>query len=216
LHLFKMALGMQASVSASLHSSMKGLSMCASTTPKCASPFLGSSKGLSATLKSATVARGSLVIRANTLEAGVGIFGNKAGMTQIFTEAGQVVPVTVISIKDGNYVTQVKTKDSDGYTAVQIGYHESKEKHISKPEIGHTAKAGTPPLRTLSEFRVASVDGYEAGQKLDVAAMFSEGDLVDIQGLSLGKGFQGGVVRHHYKRGLMTHGSKSHRQHGDA
>lgn len=160
------------------------------------------------------VARGSLVVRSNTLEAGVGIYGNKAGMTQVFTEDGLVVPVTVISVNDGNLVTMVKTKETDGYTAVQVGFKVSKEKHLTKPELGHLAKSGCPPLRNLGEFRVSSTDGYEAGQKLDWATMFSVGDLVDVQGTSVGKGFQGGIKRHGYKRGLMTHGSKSHREHG--
>jgi len=167
-----------------------------------------------ASLSARAGARGSLVVMANTLEAGVGIFGNKAGMTQVFTEDGKVVPVTVVSVNDGNVVTMVKTSESDGYNAVQVGYTISKEKHLTKPELGHLAKSGAPPLRHLGEFRVASVDGFEAGQKLDWAEMFSEGDLVDVQGTSIGKGFQGGIKRHGYKRGLMTHGSKSHREHG--
>jgi len=144
----------------------------------------------------------------------VGLMGQKAGMTQIFSEEGLSVPVTVISIADGNMVTMVKTDDTDGYSAIQIGYGISKEKHINKPELGHLAKSGTPPLRHLTEFRVASVDGFEAGQQLDVTSMFKEGDLCDVQGTSVGKGFQGGIKRHGFKRGLMTHGSKSHREHG--
>eukprot|EP00241_Pyramimonas_parkeae_P011015 CAMPEP_0114245862 /NCGR_PEP_ID=MMETSP0058-20121206/12139_1 /TAXON_ID=36894 /ORGANISM="Pyramimonas parkeae, CCMP726" /LENGTH=261 /DNA_ID=CAMNT_0001358977 /DNA_START=225 /DNA_END=1010 /DNA_ORIENTATION=- len=155
-----------------------------------------------------------LVVRANTLEAGVGIFGNKAGMTQVFTEAGKVVPVTVISVGDGNHVTMVKTGETDGYNAVQVGYNLSKEKHLTKPELGHLGKSECPPLRHLGEFRVKSTEGFEAGQKLDWASMFSEGDLVDVQGTSVGKGFQGGIKRHNFKRGLMSHGSKSHREHG--
>lgn len=173
-----------------------------------ASAFAGSS------LSAKTVSRGSLVVRANTLEAGVGIFGNKAGMTQVFTDDGKVLPVTVISVGDGNIVTMVKTADTDGYSAVQVGYRLSKEKHLTKPEIGHLAKSSCPPLRHLGEFRVKTTDGYEAGQKLEWATMFKEGDLVDVQGTSVGKGFQGGIKRHNFKRGLMTHGSKSHREHG--
>lgn len=185
-----------------------GLKLSARASFGAASAFSGAS------LSARAGARGALVVRANTLEAGVGIFGNKAGMTQVFTEDGKVVPVTVISVNDGNVVTMVKTEESDGYSAVQVGYTLSKEKHMTKPELGHLAKSGAPALRHLGEFRVKSVDGFEAGQKLDWATMFSEGDLVDVQGTSIGKGFQGGIKRHGYKRGLMTHGSKSHREHG--
>lgn len=179
----------------------------------CSSGFMGSAMAVRMTTRN-TSGRGALCVRMNTLEAGVGLMGQKAGMTQIFTGEGVSIPVTVISIADGNMVTMVKTGDTDGYTAVQIGYGISKEKHLNKPELGHLAKSGVPPLRHLTEFRVASVDGYEAGQQLDVTAMFQEGDLLDVQGTSVGKGFQGGIKRHNFKRGLMTHGSKSHREHG--
>mmetsp|Transcript_33999 Transcript_33999/g.74398 ORF Transcript_33999/g.74398 Transcript_33999/m.74398 type:complete len:281 (-) Transcript_33999:356-1198(-) len=179
----------------------------------CSSAFMGAAMPARMSTRT-TSGRGALCVRANTLEAGVGLMGNKAGMTQIFTEEGVSVPVTVISLNDGNVVTQVKTEDSDGYTAVQVGYGLSKEKHVSKPELGHLAKSGAPPLRHLTEFRVKSVEGYEAGQQLDFAEMFAEGDLCDVQGTSVGKGFQGGIKRWGFKRGLMTHGSKSHREHG--
>ncbi|KAK3274303.1 Plastid ribosomal protein L3, imported to chloroplast, large ribosomal subunit [Cymbomonas tetramitiformis] len=148
------------------------------------------------------------------MEAGVGIYGDKAGMTQIFTEDGKALAVTVISLADGNVVTQVKTPETDGYTAVQVGYRGSRESKMTQPELGHLAKSGSPPLRHLGEFRVKSAEGFESGKQLQLEEMFSAGDLVDIQGTSIGKGFQGGIKRHGFKRGLMTHGSKSHREHG--
>jgi large subunit ribosomal protein L3 len=135
-------------------------------------------------------------------------------MTQIFTDDGRAVPATVISVAGGNVVTAVRTAEKDGYTAVQVGYGECKEKALSKPELGHLAKAGAPPLRSLVEFRVASADGYEPGTALSLADTFKVGDVVDVAGTSIGKGFQGSIKRWNFKRGLMSHGSKSKRQHG--
>merc|ERR1719383_814225 len=116
--------------------------------------------------------------------------GTKAGMTTVFTEDGLALPCTVIALEEGNVVSQVKTKDSDGYNAVQIAYQPMKEKNLSKLD---------------------SVDGFEVGKKLDVAAMFAVGSHVDVAGVSTGKGFQGGIKRWNMSRGLMSHGSKSHR-----
>jgi len=154
-------------------------------------------------------ARFEVVARAK--EAGCGVMGTKAGMTTVFTEDGLALPCTVIALEEGNVVSQVKTKDSDGYNAVQIAYQPMKEKNLSKPEAGHLKKAGLPALRHLTEFKLDSVDGFEVGKKLDVAAMFAVGSHVDVAGVSTGKGFQGGIKRWNMSRGLMSHGSKSHR-----
>lgn len=170
----------------------------------------------------------SLQIVARSPEAGVGIWGTKAGMTQIFQTDGTRVPVTVISLEAGNIVTQVKTVDTDGYNAVQIGYKVAKDRDFSqdskktsrrrniltKSEVGHCLKAGAPPLRHLREFKVKSIEGYEPGQQLKVEDTFKEGDKVDVAGTSIGKGFQGTIKKWHHHRGPMAHGSKSHRQHG--
>lgn len=145
---------------------------------------------------------------------GVGLMGRKAGMTQVFTEDGRAVPATVIAVGGGNVVTGVRTPEKDGYTAVQVGYGECKEKALTRPELGHLKKAGAPPLRTLVEFRVPSAEGYEPGAALSLADTFKAGDVVDVAGTSIGKGFQGAIKRWNHKRGLMTHGSKSKRQHG--
>lgn len=159
------------------------------------------------------VAPRNIQIQCRTLEAGVGLYGTKAGMTTYYRD-GLAYPATVIAIEEGNIVTQVKTEEKDGYTAVQVGYEVVAERKITKPEVGHLKKAGTPPLRHLREFRVKSVEGYEPGQQLQFQEMFQVGDLVDIAGTSIGKGFQGGIKRWGFARGNMTHGSKSKREHG--
>mmetsp|Transcript_30744 Transcript_30744/g.100046 ORF Transcript_30744/g.100046 Transcript_30744/m.100046 type:complete len:267 (+) Transcript_30744:25-825(+) len=164
--------------------------------------------------RSARAQRGELQVLGAVIEAGVGIMGHKAGMTSIFDEEGMCLPVTVIKVSDGNVVTQVKTPETDGYTSVQVGYDEVPERKLTQPELGHLSKAGVAPMRHLTEFRVVSAEGFEAGQKLDVTEMFSEGDIVDVQGTSVGKGFQGAIKRHGFHRGPMTHGSKSHRELG--
>ncbi|KAJ9563532.1 hypothetical protein OSB04_008692 [Centaurea solstitialis] len=146
-----------------------------------------------------------------SMEAGVGLMGTKLGMMTYFEPTGKVVPVTVIGFREGNVVTQVKTEDTDGYNAVQVGYRRVRDKKLTKPEMGHLEKSGIIPLRHLQEFRLQSVDGFEPNQKLVLEELFKEGDLVDVAGTTIGKGFQGGIKRHHFKRGLMTHGSKSHR-----
>lgn len=145
---------------------------------------------------------------------GVGLLGKKAGMTQVFTADGLAIPATVISTTGGNVVSAVRTTEKDGYTAVQVAFNECKEKALTKPELGHLAKAGVAPMRTLVEFRVASAEGYEPGQALELADTFKAGDVVDVAGSSIGKGFQGTIKKYNHKRGLMTHGSKSKRQHG--
>ncbi|CAN6271361.1 unnamed protein product [Urochloa humidicola] len=160
-------------------------------------------------------AASSVAVRAS-YEAGVGVMATKVGMMTYFDpETGKPVPVTVVGFRDGgNVVTQVKTAATDGYDAVQVGYHGVREDKLTRPELGHLGKAGAPPLRHLQEFRLTAVDAFEPGQELDFAELFKEGDLVDVSGKSIGKGFQGGIKRHNFKRGLMTHGSKSHRQLG--
>jgi large subunit ribosomal protein L3 len=139
----------------------------------------------------------------------VGILGTKLGMTQIFDEAGNAVPVTVIQAGPC-VVTQVKTPQTDGYSAIQIGFKSVPEKALTKPELGHLAKAGSEPLRHLQEYRVDSTDGYELGQAL-AADLFESGQLVDVVGTSIGRGFAGYQKRHNFRRGPMAHGSKNHR-----
>jgi len=140
----------------------------------------------------------------------VGILGTKLGMTQIFDrEAGIAIPVTVIQAGPCT-VTQIKTAQTDGYEAVQLGYDEVKPKALSKPELGHLAKASAPPLRHLKEYRLSSPGDYQLGQAI-AADIFSAGQLVDVSGLTIGRGFAGYQKRHNFRRGSMTHGSKNHR-----
>jgi len=130
-------------------------------------------------------------------------------MTQIFDEAGRAIPITVIQAGPCT-VTQVKTVESDGYTAVQLGYEEVKEKSLNKPELGHLSKAGAVPLRHLTEYRLSETPTYELGQQVTVD-IFSAGQLVDVCGKSIGRGFAGYQKRHGFARGPMSHGSKNHR-----
>ncbi|MGB5771076.1 MAG: 50S ribosomal protein L3 [Crocosphaera sp.] len=140
----------------------------------------------------------------------VGLLGTKLGMTQIFDgESGLAIPVTVVQAGPCT-ITQIKTSDTDGYSAIQLGYLEVKEKALSKPEIGHLKKVNATPLRHLKEYRVDDTTSYELGNAIK-ADLFNPGDLVDIAGTSMGRGFAGYQKRHNFKRGLMTHGSKSHR-----
>lgn len=140
----------------------------------------------------------------------VGLMGQKLGMTQIFDqEEGTAIPVTVIEAGPCT-VTQIKTPNTDGYSAIQLGYHTTKEKRLTKPELGHLKKADAPNLRHLKEYRVTDTSGYELGQSLN-ADTFSVGQLVDVRGTSIGRGFAGYHKRHKFARGPMTHGSKNHR-----
>ncbi len=141
-----------------------------------------------------------------------GIIGKKIGMTQIFDEKGNVIPVTVIETQ-GNVVAQIKTEETDGYNAIQLGYGEIKNKHINKPEAGHFAKAKLTNKKHLREFRLDSVEGYKVGDEVK-ADIFAAGERVDIQGTSKGKGFQGVIKRHGQHRGPMGHGSMYHRRPG--
>ena len=140
------------------------------------------------------------------------ILGRKLGMTQIFTEEGQVVPVTVIE-SGNNVVIQNKTTESDGYNAVQLGFGEIKEKHLTKPLKGRFEKAGVEPVKYIREMRLAAPSEYKVGDKIGVD-IFEAGQLVDVTGISKGKGFAGTVKRHGFARGPMGHGSKSHREPG--
>jgi len=141
-----------------------------------------------------------------------GILGRKVGMTQIFAENGDLIPVTVIEAAP-NVVLQKKTVETDGYEAIQLGFEDKREKLANKPEKGHVAKAETAPKRFIREFRGVDVAGYEVGQEVKVDA-FAEGDIVDITGVSKGKGFQGVIKRHGHSRGPMSHGSRFHRKPG--
>ena len=138
-----------------------------------------------------------------------GILGKKIGMTQIFSEAGEMIPVTVIEAGPC-VVTQLKTEETDGYKAVQLGFEDQKEHRLTKPERGHFAKAGVACKKYLGEFRLDEDENYELGQTVS-AADFAEGSKLDITGTSKGKGTQGNIKRHHHRRGPMTHGSKHKR-----
>ena len=140
------------------------------------------------------------------------ILGKKLGMTQIFTEEGAVVPVTVVEASP-NVVVRVKTVDTDGYNSIQIGYGDIKEKHLTKPVKGQFDKAGVKPVKYLRELRLDDTPEYTVGQTL-AANIFASGDLVDVIGTSKGKGFAGTIERHGFHRGPMGHGSKSHREPG--
>ena len=133
-------------------------------------------------------------------------------MTQIFAENGDLIPVTVIEAAP-NVVLQKKTVDTDGYESIQLGFDDKREKLSNKPEQGHVAKANTAPKRFIREIRGADVSAYEVGQEVKVDT-FAAGDVVDITGVSKGKGFQGVIKRHGFSRGPMTHGSRFHRAPG--
>ena len=142
------------------------------------------------------------------------ILGRKLGMTQIFTEEGQVVPVTVVE-SGNNVVVQNKTVENDGYNAIQIGFGAIKESKVNSPMKGHFAKAGVAPVKFIREMRLENASEYNVGDTIGVD-IFSAGELVDVTGTSKGKGFAGGIKRHNFARGPMGHGSKSHREPGSA
>lgn len=141
-----------------------------------------------------------------------GILGRKVGMTQVFTENGELIPVTVIEAAQ-NVVLQKKIVETDGYEAVQIGFEDKRAKLSNKPEQGHVAKADTTPKRFIREFRDVNLDEYEIGAEVKVD-VFAEGDIIDATGVSKGKGFQGVIKRHGQSRGPMAHGSRYHRRPG--
>ena len=138
-----------------------------------------------------------------------GILGRKIGMTQVFTTDGVLVPVTVIEVEP-NVVTQIKTVEKDGYEAVQLGNTTIREKVSNKALIGHAKKANSAPKRFLKEIRGVNVNDYTIGQTLD-ASVFAAGEIVDVTGISKGKGFQGVIKRYNQTRGPMGHGSQYHR-----
>jgi len=132
------------------------------------------------------------------------IIGKKVGMTQIFDEAGKVVPVTVIEAGPCT-VVQKKTQEKEGYSAVQLGFEDQKERRLSKPEKGHLEKVGVGFLKVLKEFKLDDADSMNVGDEIK-ADMFAEGDKIDVTGISRGKGFSGVIKRHNASRGRMSHG----------
>ena len=141
-----------------------------------------------------------------------GILGRKIGMTQVFTKSGKLIPVTVISVEP-NVVTQIKTKENDGYEAIQLGFETKREKLATKASIGHTNKANTTPKRFFKEIRGVDVNNYSLGQEIKVD-IFETGEVVDVTGVTKGHGFQGVIKRHGQNRGPMGHGSHYHRRPG--
>lgn len=141
-----------------------------------------------------------------------GILGKKVGMTQVFTENGELVPVTVVKV-DSNVVLQVKTMENDGYEAIQLGFDDLREVLTNKPAKGHAAKANTTPKRFVREIRDVELGEYKVGDEVK-ADIFEAGDFVDVTGTSKGHGFQGSIKRNGQHRGPMAHGSRYHRRPG--
>ena len=141
-----------------------------------------------------------------------GILGRKIGMTQVFTKSGKLVPVTVVEVEP-NVVTQIKTKENDGYEAIQLGFDTKREKLATKALIGHTNKANTTPKRFFKEIKGVDINDYTVGQEIK-ADIFEAGEVVDVTGTTKGKGFQGVIKRHGQSRGPMGHGSHYHRKPG--
>lgn len=142
----------------------------------------------------------------------VGLLGNKIGMTQIFDETGNIIPVTILKVGPC-IVTQVKTEARDGYNSIQIGYSNVSSKSLTQPQLGHLQKSNIQPLKYLKEFRVDDDHNFEVGQVLTVD-LLSPGQFINVKGKSIGKGFTGLQKRHNFARGPMTHGSKNHRAPG--
>ncbi len=142
----------------------------------------------------------------------IGLLGNKIGMTQIFDESGNIIPVTILKVGPC-IITQIKTKSKDGYDSIQIGYGKVSSKLLTQPKLGHLQKSNIQPLKYLKEFKVNNQYEFEIGQVLNVNT-FSTGQFVNIKGRSIGKGFSGLQKRHNFTRGPMTHGSKNHRAPG--
>ncbi len=142
----------------------------------------------------------------------VGILGTKLGMTQVFDEAGVAIPVTVVQAGPCT-VTQVKTKQTDGYSAIQVGYGEVKPKALNRPLLGHLAKSSAPAVRHLREYHIDNESDYALGQQIK-ADIFTAGQIVDVAGKSIGRGFAGNQKRNNFGRGPMSHGSKNHRAPG--
>ena len=144
----------------------------------------------------------------------IGLIGRKLGVTQVFQDDGTMVAVSVLAVEP-NTVTRLRTEERDGYTAVQLGTEPARKK-LTRPEAGQLKELpkDAQSLATLREFRVDSVDDFEIGQKLAIGDVFADGDLVDVTGVSKGKGFSGQIKRHHFKRGPKSHGSDHHREPG--
>ena len=145
----------------------------------------------------------------------IGLLGNKIGMTQIFDESGNIIPVTILKVGPC-VITQIKTKSKDGYNSIQIGYGNVSSKTLTQPELGHLQKSNIQPLKYLKEFKVNETEEFKEfkiGQVLNVDS-FSPGQLINIRGKSIGKGFSGLQKRYNFARGPMTHGSKNHRAPG--
>ena len=138
-----------------------------------------------------------------------GILGRKIGMTQLFSEEGELIPVTVVEAEP-NVVLQKRTNENDGYEAIQLGFADEKANRTNKPAKGHAEKANTAPKRFVREFRDVNLDEYDLGQEISVE-VFEAGDMIDVTGTSKGKGFQGSIKRHNQSRGPMSHGSHYHR-----
>ena len=143
---------------------------------------------------------------------GIGLLGNKIGMTQIFDESGDIIPVTILKVGPC-VVTQIKTLEKDGYQAIQVGYGNVSNNSLTQPELGHLQKSNISALKYLKEFKTTEEETFEVGQVLNVD-VFSPGQFVNVQGKSIGKGFSGLQKRHNFTRGPMTHGSKNHRAPG--
>jgi large subunit ribosomal protein L3 len=142
----------------------------------------------------------------------IGILGNKIGMTQIFAENGNAIPVTVVKVGPC-YITQIKSVENNKYKAIQIGYQNISKLKLNKPELGHLEKNNNVSLKYLKEYRIDSIENFKIGQIIDVHN-FQEGQFVDVTGNSIGKGFTGNQKRNNFSRGPMTHGSKNHREPG--
>ena len=142
----------------------------------------------------------------------IGILGKKLGMSQFFDDEGRSIPVTVIEAGPCR-ITQIKHDATDGYSAVQVGFGEIRDKLVNKPAKGHLARSGNDPLRHLREYRVNSVEGLELGGAITVSA-FEPGQKIDVSGDTIGRGFSGYQKRHGFSRGPMSHGSKNHREPG--
>lgn len=142
----------------------------------------------------------------------IGLLGNKIGMTEIFDESGNIIPVTILKVGPC-IVTQIKTKIKDGYNAIQVGYSHVSNKSLTQPELGHLQKSNIKALKYLREFRVKDETAFKVGQVLNID-LLSPGQLVNIKGKTIGKGFSGLQKRHNFTCGPMTHGSKNHRAPG--
>jgi len=142
----------------------------------------------------------------------IGLLGNKIGMTQIFDESGNIIPVTILKVGPC-IITQIKTEIKDGYNAIQVGYSNTSNKSLTQSELGHLQKSNIQPLKYLKEFRLDNVAEFEVGQVLNVD-LLSINQLVNIKGKTVGKGFSGLQKRYNFTRGPMTHGSKNHRAPG--